>query len=67
MLPGNDSFWKVLTDPALRAHERLVFELYAQAARGRPGTTSLLDGVVAKWLEPVAALERARGHPRKSP
>ncbi|WP_367131680.1 TetR/AcrR family transcriptional regulator [Saccharothrix sp. HUAS TT1] len=68
-LPADDpaeaarAFWRVLTDPALRAHERLFFELYAQAAQGRPGTTALLDGIVTDWLEPVAAAERARGHP----
>ncbi|QFZ17088.1 TetR/AcrR family transcriptional regulator [Saccharothrix syringae] len=55
-------FWRVLTDPALRAHERLFFELYGQAAQGRPGTTALLDGIVSRWVEPAAALERARGH-----
>ncbi|MFD1149213.1 TetR/AcrR family transcriptional regulator [Saccharothrix hoggarensis] len=57
------AFWRVLTDPALRAHERLFFELYGQAAQGRPGTTALLDGIVSDWIEPVAAVERARGHP----
>ncbi|WP_033438425.1 TetR/AcrR family transcriptional regulator [Saccharothrix sp. NRRL B-16314] len=56
-------FWRVLTDPALRAHERLFFELYAQAVQGRPGTTPLLDGIVTDWLEPLAAVERANGHP----
>jgi AcrR family transcriptional regulator len=67
-LPADDhadlgrAFWRVLTDPALRAHERLFFELYGQAAQGRPGTTALLDGIVEDWLEPIAALERARGH-----
>jgi hypothetical protein len=52
----------VLTDPALRPFERLFFELYSQAAQGRPGTTALLDGIVSTWVEPVAAIERARGH-----
>ncbi|WP_433269303.1 TetR/AcrR family transcriptional regulator [Actinosynnema sp. CS-041913] len=67
-LPADDhaelgrAFWRALTDPALRAHERLFFELYGQAAQGRPGTTALLDGIVDAWVEPVAALERARGH-----
>ncbi len=56
------AFWRALTDPALRAHERLFFELYGQAAQGRPGTTALLDGIVDSWVEPVAELERARGH-----
>lgn len=54
-------FWRVLADPALRAHERLFFELYGQAAQGRPGTTALLDGIVSRWVDPIAALERARG------
>lgn len=68
-LPADDpveaarAFWRVLTDPALRAHERLFFELYGQAAQGRPGTTALLDGIVSEWVEPIAAVERARGHP----
>ncbi|MFE9746267.1 TetR/AcrR family transcriptional regulator [Saccharothrix saharensis] len=57
------AFWRTLTDPALRAHERLFFELYAQAAQGRPGVTPLLDGIVTDWLEPVAAVQRALGHP----
>jgi AcrR family transcriptional regulator len=56
-------FWRALVDPSLRAHERLFFELYAQAAQGRPGATPLLDGIVTNWLEPVAAVERAHGHP----
>jgi AcrR family transcriptional regulator len=68
-LPADDpaeaarAFWRTLTDPSLRAHERLFFELYAQAAQGRPGTTPLLDGIVTDWLEPVAAIQRALGHP----
>ncbi|GAA1344665.1 TetR/AcrR family transcriptional regulator [Saccharothrix algeriensis] len=68
-LPDDDpaelgrAFWRALTDPALRAHERLFFELYGQAVQGRPGTTALLDGVVDSWVEPVAERERRRGHP----
>ncbi|QQQ77519.1 TetR/AcrR family transcriptional regulator [Saccharothrix sp. 6-C] len=57
------AFWRTLTDPSLRAHERLFFELYAQAAQGRPGTTPLLDGIVTDWLAPVAAIQRSLGHP----
>ncbi len=57
------AFWRTLTDPSLRAHERLFFELYAQAAQGRPGTTPLLDGIVTDWLEPIAAVQRALGYP----
>lgn len=57
------AFWRTLTEPSLRAHERLFFELYAQAAQGRTGTTALLDGIVTDWLEPVAAIQRSLGHP----
>ncbi|MEU4741651.1 TetR/AcrR family transcriptional regulator [Actinosynnema sp. NPDC023658] len=68
-LPADDpaeaarAFWRVLTDPSLRANVRLFFELYGQAVQGRPGTTHLLDGIVTDWLAPVAALQRAQGHP----
>jgi AcrR family transcriptional regulator len=56
-------FWNRLTDPALRAHERLFFELYGQAVQGRPGTSALLDGVVDSWIEPLAAYEHSTGIP----
>ncbi|WNV82760.1 TetR/AcrR family transcriptional regulator [Umezawaea sp. Da 62-37] len=56
-------FWTHLTDPALRAHERLFFELYGQAVQGRPGTTALLDGIVESWVEPLAAHEHRAGVP----
>ncbi|MFB9909183.1 TetR/AcrR family transcriptional regulator [Allokutzneria oryzae] len=46
------AFWQRLSDPRLWPHERLFFEIYGQALQGRPGTTSLLDGVVENWLEP---------------
>src|SRR5262249_43192892 len=35
--------------------ERLFFELYAYALRGRPGTEGFLDGIVESWVAPVAA------------
>lgn len=54
-------FWRRLADPALWPHERLFFEMYGQALQGRTGTTALLDGVVAAWLEPLAALIRRAG------
>jgi len=56
-------FWERLTDPALRAHERLFFELYGQAVQGRPGTSTLLDGIVESWIEPLAAYEHGAGVP----
>jgi AcrR family transcriptional regulator len=56
-------FWARLTDPALRAHERLFFELYGQAVQGRTGTTALLEGIVESWVEPLAQYEHRAGLP----
>ena len=47
--------WERLSDPRLRPQERLFFELYAHALRGRPGTEGFLDGIVESWAAPVAA------------
>ena len=46
--------WRRLSDPQLRPQERLFFELYANALRGRPGTEGFLDGIVESWAAPVA-------------
>jgi AcrR family transcriptional regulator len=48
-------FWAHYSDPALWPQERLFFELYAHALRGRPGTEGFLDHVVTGWLEPLTA------------
>src|SRR5215813_11049905 len=47
--------WARLSDPGLWPQERLFFELYAYALRGRPGTEGFLDGIVESWVAPVAA------------
>jgi len=47
--------WEHLSDPAMWPQERLFFELYAYALRGRPGTEGLLDGIVESWVAPIAA------------
>jgi AcrR family transcriptional regulator len=65
-LPPGDGIrlmWRHFTDPQLAPHERLFFEIYAQALQGRPGTTGLLDDVVDAWIEPVAAYAIERGVP----
>ena len=46
--------WQRLSDPKLWPQERLFFELYAHALRGRPGTGAFLDGIVESWVTPVA-------------
>jgi AcrR family transcriptional regulator len=47
--------WARLSDPRLWPQERLFFELYAYALRGRPGTEGFLDGIVESWVAPLAA------------
>src|SRR5262252_5677602 len=52
--------WEHLSDPKMWPQERLFFELYAYALRGRPGIEGFLDGIVESWVAPVAdALVRA--------
>jgi AcrR family transcriptional regulator len=52
--------WERLSDPRLWPQERLFFELYAYALRGRPGTEGFLDRIVESWVAPIsAALARA--------
>jgi AcrR family transcriptional regulator len=48
-------YWARYSDPALWPQERLFFELYVHALRGRPGTEGFLDHVVTSWLEPLTA------------
>ena len=50
--------WERLADPAMWPYEKLFFEVYSQALRGRPHTVDLLDGIVESWLDPVADLAR---------
>lgn len=53
--------WQQLTDPRLAHQERLFFEIYVQALRGRPEAVPALEGLVDDWLEPLAAAETATG------
>jgi len=48
--------WERLADPAMWPYEKLFFEVYSQALRGRPHTVALLDGIVESWIAPVADL-----------
>jgi len=51
------SLWRQLADPRLAAQERLFFEIYGQALRGRPEAVPVLEGLVTDWLEPLVAAE----------
>ena len=55
------TLWRRLTDPRLAGQERLFFEIYGHALRGRPEAVPLLDGLVTDWLEPLVAAEVASG------
>jgi AcrR family transcriptional regulator len=54
-------FWEHLRSPDLAAQERLFFEVYGQALRGRRWALPLLDGIVENWIGPVAAMLEADG------
>jgi AcrR family transcriptional regulator len=60
------AWWKHISNPSLWPNERLFFEVYGQALHGRPHTTEVLDGIVEDWVEPVAALNVARGIPART-
>jgi len=60
--------WAHYSDPALWPQERLFFELYVHALRGRPGTEGFLEHVVTGWLEPLtAAIANSGTDPRIAP
>jgi AcrR family transcriptional regulator len=68
-LPPAELGWRVwdrLADPAMWPYEKLFFEVYSQALRGRPHTTAMLDGVIEAWLRPTRRA-RPRGSASPSP
>lgn len=50
------AWWKHISAPALWPNERLFFEVYAQALRGREPSVQLLDRIVDDWVERIAAM-----------
>ncbi len=59
------SWWRHISDPSLWPNERLFFEVYAQALRGRPPTSELLDGIVDAWVDPAAEIAESMGIPQE--
>ena len=55
--------WRRLADPSLWPHERLFFEMYAQALQGRPGTEALLEGIVDSWVDTATEVADRLGIP----
>lgn len=54
-------WWKRISDESLWPNERLFFEIYGQALRGKPPTSELLDTVVDSWLETSDAMAAMTG------
>jgi AcrR family transcriptional regulator len=57
------TMWRRLADPAMWPRERLFYEMYGQALQGRPGTASLLDGIVDDWVDEASRYAIANGMP----
>jgi AcrR family transcriptional regulator len=57
------TMWRRLADPAMWPRERLFYEMYGQALQGRPGTASLLDGIVDEWVEETSRYATESGMP----
>jgi AcrR family transcriptional regulator len=55
--------WRRLADPSLWPHERLFFEMYAQALQCRPGTEALLEGIIDNWIDTATAVADRLGIP----
>ncbi|MDQ6807631.1 MAG: TetR/AcrR family transcriptional regulator [Actinomycetota bacterium] len=55
--------WRELSDPAFAPQERLFFEVYVQALRGRTWALPMLDGVVEDWVADTSAHLQESGLP----
>jgi AcrR family transcriptional regulator len=54
-------YWHQATDAAL-TYGPLFFELSGQAMQGYPHAAALREGLIAAWLDPLAALWMRAGH-----
>jgi len=55
------AFWQRIADPSLAPAERLFFEVYAHALRGRPWTDSFRSTVIAAWEQTLVELFTSHG------
>lgn len=60
------AMWCRLIARANEPHERLFFELYGQALQGRDGTGHFIEFAMEPWIVAAAAIEEARGVPRRT-
>ena len=54
-------FWQQLRSPELAPLERLFFELYGQALRGRSYALPILAGFIDSWVQPLIPALMAAG------
>jgi AcrR family transcriptional regulator len=54
-------FWQQLRSPELAPLERLFFELYGQALRGRGYALPILAGFIDSWIQPLIPALMAAG------
>jgi len=55
------AFWQRISDPSLAPAERLFFEVYAHALRGRPWTDTFRSTVIAAWEQALSELFTSHG------
>jgi AcrR family transcriptional regulator len=55
------AFWQRISDPSLAPAERLFFEVYAHALRGRPWTDTFRSTVIAAWERVLSELFTSHG------
>ncbi len=60
---GFAAMWDHLRRPELRALERLFFECYTRGAQGESPFTTMLPGVVDRWLDEVQSATDAAADP----
>ncbi len=61
LVEASRAFWLRVSDPSLAPAERLFFEVYAQALRGRQWTSTFRDSVIAAWEAPLLEMFAGAG------
>ncbi len=61
LLDISQAFWQRISDPSLAPAERLFFEVYAHALRGRPWTGTFRSTVISAWERVLCELFTSHG------
>ncbi len=57
------AMWRRFSDPSLAPSERLFFDVYVEALKGRPGMAGFLDDVVDSWVDATVRQSARLGVP----